>query len=814
MVSKLQKTRPMQRGQCTIGISFACVLSLCMRVEAQSAPEPVLRVDLLDNGTGAELSAAPEGDERRMLLPWWISSGTQRGVPPTGAAVEIAPGATLTQPVAAYAPLASTLVISGRVAGHGRVCLVDGQGQKQIIDVRDQEFLLPAKQSGPKTEITSLPRFTLELSSTAGSSGAGFHDLHAFVDLPCPSEAALARELRELCDGVFRTWLERGADRDGARKTSFLTRRFDAVTGEMQPGREASGLNAFFESLLDATSACDDDFWRASLEAYLNDFFELTFHPTTGMPRDWDGEQDLPQDAKPVEVGRYLAFLLDLSERGPAAFRARALKQAEFMAETILAHGRLPDGALAVKYVPADGSPRLDAQSIRQLDVAAQLARLSHKNGDARLVDAARSALNQLEYVHFWGGTWNAIDPDFDDSYGNWGSKATTMLAAFPEDPLFRNFCARGFEHFAPLWRDALRFGGSTAADQKRCWEFLLRYGQIETSATAQVGLLLRRLSLALQERAIREWSVGRRDLRELFAAGRLERRGLSRLSRQPAGGTGDDVPTGEPATQRRDPRHVHRGTALVARALRSQIRLAHHARRSKGEERGGRGNSFARRRYRNAEKSCAMNEREVLAEIELRGNLASLRPPRVEHAEHTFGLIAGRRELLEWIDWPGPESVEAMREQARHWRTESDTAANYQLAILCPPREASATEEVVGAMSIRFIDHPERADLGYWIGVEHQGRGLASEAVGLALWLAFELLEANSASACVFENNLASRRVLEKHGFTLREAHDSEAACDPRPRWFLLLERATWSASAAALRPRSFHFAFTGARP
>ncbi|HTF87327.1 MAG TPA: hypothetical protein VK843_02880 [Planctomycetota bacterium] len=453
--------------------------------------EPKLRVDLLDNGSGAELSDAPEGDERRMLLPWWASSGAARAVPPTGRAVELAPGAMLSQPIAAYAPLASLLTIEGRVHGSARISLIDASGTR-MKQVDDAQFELTASPILGSASVSPLPRFTLELAAALSSSGAGVHDLHAWVSLPCPSEAALAAELRELCDGVFRTWLERGVDRDGSRQTAFLTTRFDAVTGKTQPGRSPNGINPFYESLLEATSVVDDEFWRSSLEVFLGDFLELGFHPATGLPREWDGELDLPQDAKPIEVARYLSFLLDVSERGPEEFRARALEQAERMAASILARGRLPDGSIAVKFVPADGRPDLNIPSIRQLDVAAQLARLARKNGDARLADAARSALAQMEYVHYLGGTWSSIDPDFDDSYGNWGSKATTMLAAFPEDPVFRRFTQQGVAHFAPMWRDALRFGGSIAADQVRCWRFLLLHTQIDPSLKPTLDPLLR----------------------------------------------------------------------------------------------------------------------------------------------------------------------------------------------------------------------------------------------------------------------------------------------------------------------------------
>jgi hypothetical protein len=296
--------------------------------------------------------------------------------------------------------------------------------------------------------------------------------------------------LRGLCDGVIRTWLERGSDRDGERATAFLTRRFDVLTGE-KIDSGAGCIHPLFEGLLELCAISNEPSWDAALNNYLNDFFELGFYPGTGLPRDWDGELDLPQDAKPMEVGRYLSFLIDIHERGPEAFRARALEQAQAMAETILARGALPDGSLAVKYVPADGTPNLDVPLIRRLDVAAPLARLSRVNGDARLLEAARVALAALEFTHFWGGTWYTIDPDFDDSYGHWGNRAVTMLTAFPQDLEFRRFNAQAFAHFAPLWHDALRFGGSMASDQNRCWEFLERYALIDTSIREDLDVLM-----------------------------------------------------------------------------------------------------------------------------------------------------------------------------------------------------------------------------------------------------------------------------------------------------------------------------------
>ena len=207
------------------------------------------------------------------------------------------------------------------------------------------------------------------------------------------------------------------------------------------------------------------------------------------------------------------------------------------------------------------------------------------------------------------------------------------------------------------------------------------------------------------------------------------------------------------------------------------------------------------------------MSSQRLIANLDLRGARVRLREPRVEEAARVYGLIAGRREILDWLEWSGPSSIEAMCEQARHWRTCSDDAADYRFAIARADLADGDSDGTVGAMSLRFIDHPERGDLGYWIGVEHQGRGFASEAVGLALWLAFEALEARSIGASMFVSNLASRRVLEKHGFELC-APDAAVGGDARTRWNFTLSAAMWRGRTDAQRPLGFELTFGAERP
>jgi ribosomal-protein-alanine N-acetyltransferase len=59
-------------------------------------------------------------------------------------------------------------------------------------------------------------------------------------------------------------------------------------------------------------------------------------------------------------------------------------------------------------------------------------------------------------------------------------------------------------------------------------------------------------------------------------------------------------------------------------------------------------------------------------------------------------------------------------------------------------------------------------AELGYWIGADHWGRGIASAAVRQMAEHCFRSFDIVRIYAEVFEGNKASMRVLEKNGFYL----------------------------------------------
>ncbi|WP_394845536.1 GNAT family N-acetyltransferase [Pendulispora brunnea] len=76
---------------------------------------------------------------------------------------------------------------------------------------------------------------------------------------------------------------------------------------------------------------------------------------------------------------------------------------------------------------------------------------------------------------------------------------------------------------------------------------------------------------------------------------------------------------------------------------------------------------------------------------------------------------------------------------------------------------------EAVGGLSLEPMRDVEciTAEMGYWLGRPHWGRGIATAAVLAATGHAFERLGLERVEAGVFEWNTASQRVLIKAGYT-----------------------------------------------
>ncbi|TDJ73982.1 MAG: hypothetical protein E2O39_05200 [Planctomycetota bacterium] len=479
----------------TLALSAAILAGLATAPAAAQEAGPQLgdlrRFQLLDNGRFTEpLSEANDG--RRDRIPWWRNASTRHAVEvdPERGELTLQPGARIAQPVAAYAPATRGIVVRGRVSGDGRVALVDALGGRAEVAVGGasdgwESFAIDGETWAALLGRAPLPRLELELA--AGDSTAVFADVAFDVPLPCPSEAELRAEILARLAEIFELWLERGLDRglgqQGPRSTGFVAHLFDARTGAALRTTEG-GLFPLYTALLDAApygadpgaDPGGDPAWQPALATFLEDYLSLGFHPDTGLPRKWDTVRDVPLDDGWIEIASDLEFLLDVAERGPEPFRARADAAARRIGATVLEHGLLPDGSVASKYRARDAATTTNVVQLRRLDVPKQLARLAARTGDTRYASAARNALAEVEFTHYWTGEWDAIDPGFDDDFGHYGERSVAMAGHLPGDVAFGGLAESGWRTYAPLWRDALRFGGSIAADQVRCWDLLVAF--------------------------------------------------------------------------------------------------------------------------------------------------------------------------------------------------------------------------------------------------------------------------------------------------------------------------------------------------
>lgn len=189
---------------------------------------------------------------------------------------------------------------------------------------------------------------------------------------------------------------------------------------------------------------------------------------------------------------------------------------------------------------------------------------------------------------------------------------------------------------------------------------------------------------------------------------------------------------------------------------------------------------------------------RRRLAALDLAGERVRLRLHRAEDAPAAYALLAGQDTILRWLLWDGPASEEELAAYYRGALTHGPDGSDLHLAI-----EELATGALAGSFSLRFSGHADQGDVGYWVGVPFQGRGLGREALDLVAHLAFRHLGANALYAWVFVGNTVSRHLLERCGFTLARTlpgrtHKRGARIE---EWHFVLLASEWRRLRAGFR-------------
>lgn len=148
-------------------------------------------------------------------------------------------------------------------------------------------------------------------------------------------------------------------------------------------------------------------------------------------------------------------------------------------------------------------------------------------------------------------------------------------------------------------------------------------------------------------------------------------------------------------------------------------------------------------------------------------GEGAEVRVLEPEDAEEVFALVESNRERLrEWMPWVDPTHGPA---DTRAF-IEGDRASDGldALGIYVDGR-------YVGGIGIRPDPLHGDAEIGYWIGSAHEGRGLISRACRALVDHAFGALGLHRVTIRVAPHNTRSRAIPERLGFTqegvMREA-------------------------------------------
>jgi [ribosomal protein S5]-alanine N-acetyltransferase len=135
------------------------------------------------------------------------------------------------------------------------------------------------------------------------------------------------------------------------------------------------------------------------------------------------------------------------------------------------------------------------------------------------------------------------------------------------------------------------------------------------------------------------------------------------------------------------------------------------------------------------------------------------IRPAAPADAQAILDLRLANRKRLEPFEPDAPEDPES---RYRLDGVELWVAAGAGRFVIV---DAGAVAGTVGLFDIKGVPMSS-AILGYWVDAAHEGRGLATRAVGEAVGVAFGDLGLHRLEAGTRVDNVASQRVLQRNGF------------------------------------------------
>lgn len=128
---------------------------------------------------------------------------------------------------------------------------------------------------------------------------------------------------------------------------------------------------------------------------------------------------------------------------------------------------------------------------------------------------------------------------------------------------------------------------------------------------------------------------------------------------------------------------------------------------------------------------------------------------------------LRGNPETMKFIPRPIAKTKEDALEHIKmiNDKINSNTGINWGITI----KGNTNIIGVIGHYKISYENH--RAEIGYMILPEHNGKGFTTEAIDAVVRFGFEKMNLHSIEAIIDPANIASERVLQKNGF-IKEAH------------------------------------------
>lgn len=143
-----------------------------------------------------------------------------------------------------------------------------------------------------------------------------------------------------------------------------------------------------------------------------------------------------------------------------------------------------------------------------------------------------------------------------------------------------------------------------------------------------------------------------------------------------------------------------------------------------------------------------------------LQGKRLRLRGPAPGDIDDLYALFSDPQVMRYWSRAP-------MRERGEAEGLVGEMLEAFERRELINWVVAGRDDRAIGTCTLfRFDPRHRRAEVGYALRSDHWGRGLASEAVTLAIDWALQALDLHRIEADIDPRNEASRRLLERLGF------------------------------------------------